>query len=703
MFIHFLRITFMRSLESKSASASPPVRRRRRDGDGDEVVKPRAKDPAPDDDTAGNNDAAPPADEAALPEAPSLSAAGVGLGIVGLIGTVAVGAGTKAQTMPSPKPLSPAKPVEPITPIAPGKPVDPVTPVTPVKPAEPTTPVTPVKPVEPVAPVTPVKPVDPIAPVTPVKPTEPLTPETPVRPEPARFSLSNAHVIEDTTGARELVFLVQRSGDLNQTGSVRFSVQADKSTVAADDLIGVQTGTVSFKAGEAQQLVRLLVNGDYLRETDEQVLVKLSDPIGGKLDRAEGIGTIHEVDVTRLQAAYGMRDLNAELGGSAIRVRRSSDDTEMDIGFDANDQLDREALLNFVGRGASDKGYVTHWYNQSGHSRHMEAVDPLRQGVIVHGGKIVTRSDGSPAISFNAGRNGTADDSMASVGVSSDSWKSAVIYANVQSEGWKRGSLFNLGNSGNGRLSSHYPNEDGSVIFDVYGASGDARLVTRPDRDKPLVGVADNVVFEAHSDNSDEGTETLNRTDAMQVVFRNGIAFAFDGTLPKQFLTTTPWTLASHRGDSQDDGDFQQAMVNEFLVYLAKDNSTPTVQNLIGTAKDDVLTYSGEKDLKRIDGLAGEDTLYVSGDTGLDLKQFSGGIKGIEQFWLDNGNKNLVVLSRETVAALDAKTLTIRLDDEDVVFIGDDEIRREEGLRARLQEINPAVQFTVVIDGQVVL
>ena len=47
-------------------------------------------------------------------------------------------------------------------------------------------------------------------------------------------------------------------------------------------------------------------------------------------------------------AAYSLRKLRAAYSGSAVRVRRSSDNTEQDIGFDANGDLDSTALLAFV-------------------------------------------------------------------------------------------------------------------------------------------------------------------------------------------------------------------------------------------------------------------------------------------------------------------------------------------------------------------
>jgi hypothetical protein len=48
-------------------------------------------------------------------------------------------------------------------------------------------------------------------------------------------------------------------------------------------------------------------------------------------------------------AAYSLRKLNGSYTGSAIRVRRSSDNAETNIGFDSNGNLDTSSMLSFVG------------------------------------------------------------------------------------------------------------------------------------------------------------------------------------------------------------------------------------------------------------------------------------------------------------------------------------------------------------------
>ena len=48
-------------------------------------------------------------------------------------------------------------------------------------------------------------------------------------------------------------------------------------------------------------------------------------------------------------AAYSLRKLNSTYTGSAVRVRRSGDNVEGNIGFDAGGNLDTNSLLDFVG------------------------------------------------------------------------------------------------------------------------------------------------------------------------------------------------------------------------------------------------------------------------------------------------------------------------------------------------------------------
>lgn len=488
------------------------------------------------------------------------------------------------------------------------------------------------------------------------------------------FNLSDAQVVEGVDGTRELVFMVSRSGDLSSEGSVDWSLDLLRSSATNNpngllsdlDFSGAASGRVQFAAGETQQLVRFTVAGDYYREVNERLMVHLEDAQGGTIGDGLGIGTIYEVDIDRMQAAYSMRNLNPNLNTASIRVRRSSDDQEMDIGFDANGLLDRTALLNFVGRGSTDRGFVTTWYDQSGHGRDMVQSVASKQGVVVDGGVVVTRADGTVGISFNS-RNGTSDDFMMANGLAGKDWTSALIYAKVQSEGSRDGSLFNLGTSQSGRLSAHYPEGSRGYVFDVnnYDATGRlSRAVSGGN--SALVGLANDIVFEAHSGNTTAGTASLNYTDSAQAIYENGVRVTSDSTLAATFPTSTQWRLAMHGTDS---AYYQQVIYNEFMVYLDTANSTPEMQSLLGTANDDVLTYSGERSLLRIDGMAGHDTLYLSGATDIDFGQFSGGVRGLAQVWMDNDRANTLTLTTATLAANGSMPLTVVMGEGDSVVL----------------------------------
>jgi hypothetical protein len=104
-------------------------------------------------------------------------------------------------------------------------------------------------------------------------------------------------------------------------------------------------------------------------------------------------------------AAYGVRKLRTAYSGSAIRVRRSSDDTEQDIGF-SGDDLDTTALLAFVG---ANNGFDTTWYDQTTNARNLTQTFGPQQPQIVASGAL---------LSFDNGRAGMLGASSNSTGMS---------------------------------------------------------------------------------------------------------------------------------------------------------------------------------------------------------------------------------------------------------------------------------------------
>jgi hypothetical protein len=85
-------------------------------------------------------------------------------------------------------------------------------------------------------------------------------------------------------------------------------------------------------------------------------------------------------------AAYSLRLLRVGYNGPCIRVRRSSDNAEKDIGFSGG-TLDTNALTSFVG---SNDGYVVRWYDQSGKGRDATQGTQADQARIVSSGSVLS-------------------------------------------------------------------------------------------------------------------------------------------------------------------------------------------------------------------------------------------------------------------------------------------------------------------------
>jgi len=101
--------------------------------------------------------------------------------------------------------------------------------------------------------------------------------------------------------------------------------------------------------------------------------------------------------VTGSAAAYSTRLLRTAYAGSAIRVRRSNDNAEADIGFSGN-VLNTAALLAHCG---ANSGFIVTWYDQSGNGRNLTQATQANQPRIVNAGVVDTQG-GVPALVFDA-------------------------------------------------------------------------------------------------------------------------------------------------------------------------------------------------------------------------------------------------------------------------------------------------------------
>ena len=100
-------------------------------------------------------------------------------------------------------------------------------------------------------------------------------------------------------------------------------------------------------------------------------------------------------------AAYSVRKLRTLYTGNAIRVRRSSDNTESNIGFTALGDLDTTALTSFC---SGTNGFVTTWYDQSGNANNATQTTAANQPQIVSSGSVLTLTgigSARPILSFD--------------------------------------------------------------------------------------------------------------------------------------------------------------------------------------------------------------------------------------------------------------------------------------------------------------
>jgi hypothetical protein len=95
--------------------------------------------------------------------------------------------------------------------------------------------------------------------------------------------------------------------------------------------------------------------------------------------------------------AFSTRKLRAGYNGPCMNVRRASDNTTMDIGFDGSGNLDTATLLSFCGVG---DGFVTKWYDQGYYTLNVTQATNANQPQIVSAGSVITQN-GRPILFFN--------------------------------------------------------------------------------------------------------------------------------------------------------------------------------------------------------------------------------------------------------------------------------------------------------------
>ena len=117
---------------------------------------------------------------------------------------------------------------------------------------------------------------------------------------------------------------------------------------------------------------------------------------------------------TNAAAAYSVRLLRTAYTGDIMRVRRDSDNVEVDVGFDSNDEFGLTSpvsnassggpftdFADFIGHGGTPaNGFVRYWYDQSGNANDVGQSTAGSQPQIYNGTAVI-ETNSKPALSVD--------------------------------------------------------------------------------------------------------------------------------------------------------------------------------------------------------------------------------------------------------------------------------------------------------------
>ena len=113
------------------------------------------------------------------------------------------------------------------------------------------------------------------------------------------ISINDASIVEGNTGTTNLQFIVSLSATSNLPVKVDYS-SADGTATTADNDYAANSGTLIFNPGELSKTVTVVVNGDLKGESDETVLVNLTNAVNCIIADSQGIGTIINDEILQL-------------------------------------------------------------------------------------------------------------------------------------------------------------------------------------------------------------------------------------------------------------------------------------------------------------------------------------------------------------------------------------------------------------------
>ena len=132
-------------------------------------------------------------------------------------------------------------------------------------------------------------------------------------------------VTEGDSGGTDMVFTVTLDSLSAQQVTVDYAVDAASTATSGTDHAALADGTLTFPAGTATQTVTVSVTGDELDETDETVVINLSNPANAVLGTAKATGTITDDDASPSLTAIADVSLRV---GQTVDITASATDAD---------------------------------------------------------------------------------------------------------------------------------------------------------------------------------------------------------------------------------------------------------------------------------------------------------------------------------------------------------------------------------------
>jgi hypothetical protein len=247
-------------------------------------------------------------------------------------------------------------------------------------------------------------------------------------------------------------------------------------------------------------------------------------------------------------AAYSLRKLRTAYTGSAIRVRRASDNTEQDIGFSSGN-LDTTALTTFC---SGTNGFVKTWYDQSGNANNSTQTTAANQPQIVSSGSIILDNN-KPAIQFSGLPQfmNLTNISFAN-GITNYNVINPDAYGN--SDYWQLLNIYNGSNNNYGisfSLNASYDNRN--IIFGILALSNDN--VAANFNQHILTGFYD-------------GTGTLASDGAL---YLNGTNLTLNSGQPWSAINTS--SILGYFGNGGTNLNYYKGFIQEIILYPSNQTS----------------------------------------------------------------------------------------------------------------------------------